>query len=413
MSYQLVGAIARSKNQASAWSTVDLTAVNINDIFKLYSKVWLTLTNTAFAGQVYCDLDAIRAMIGASTRPRTLPSWLASIGNTSLPTVTARPILTSKQVKYNDVYRAGYTVQRYAIGRHKDTQLPDGDKHDLLISKPGVDFNQWWRYCLVTVNGMVHRVGGSTDGLVVIDGGRSGRIANDNQLGLLSFREVGQLETIPITAAMVYKHTPDQKYANFAHIKLPYDVSTKTVLLVLGGYLHVLDSTYRQSGDRTLRVDFNNYKFPERIFESSKRLSLDALQLDRNPNNLDQVGVADLYSDQSILAYLTLPQSFLVIVNTDSLYVRRHPVEMARLPGRYIAPGSMGRYPLVSTFGRIHDYRAFPHAGKSVLVTDIARDYQYNFSTTMWKDEHSVDPTCYSSRPWVWSQAQLLEIGRT
>jgi hypothetical protein len=413
MSYQLVAAIARSKNQASEWSPVDLSAVAINDIFATYSKVWLTLTNTAFTGQVYCDLDAIRTMIGADTRPRTLPQWLSGIGNASLPTVSALPTLTSKQVKYNDVYRAGYTVRRYAVGRHPDTQLPDGDKHDLLLSKDGVDFTQWWRYCLVTVNGMVHRVAGSNDGLVVIDGGRSGRIANDNQLGLISFREVGQIDTIPITASMIYKNASDQKYANYANIKLPYDVSNKTVLLVLGGYLHALDSVYRINGDQSLRIDFNNYKFPERIFESQQRLSLAPLQLARSPNNPEQVAVDNLYSDQSILAYLTLTQSFLVVVNTDALYVRRHPVEMARLPGRYITADTMGRYPLVSAMGRIYDYRAFPHAGKNVLVTDIAVDNHYNFATTMWKDEHSVDPTRYSSWPWDWAQAQLLEIGRT
>lgn len=413
MPYLYAGATARSKNNANQWSAVDLSNVDLNVIFRSYSQVYVTLTHTSLPGQMYLDLNAVRETIPIDTGFRTISNWLATLGNATLPTQPLPPVTTAKVALYNDVHHAGYRVRTVAAGRHPDSQINPGDKHDLMISGRNLDFRQWWRYCLVTVNGMYHRVGASSEGLYVIDGARSGRIANDNQLGLHNFREVGALQIIPITPDMIYKNHPDQKYRNYAYVKLPQPSLNKTVMLVLGGYLHVLDGVYRQIGEQAVQIDFNNYKLPERILESIDRINLAPLRLDPSVVNDRMFTIEDLYDDATLLAYMTLPQSFIVLVDTNSLFVRRHPVEHSGLPGRYIAPMPLKRYPLQSALGRCYDYRAFPQDGRCVLACDTAFTQHYNFQTAPWKANYAIDDSTYQADPRHYAPAHLLEIGRT
>lgn len=413
MSYQYLDAIARSKTQDNRWGQVDLSQVPLNAIYSDYSKVYLTLLHVPTNRTVYLDMDAVRELAGIDTRPRPLAGWLTGLGNQTLPTQSFLPQLKTYRMQYADAWRAGYDIRPVVIGRHPDSQINPGSRNDLLLQKDGVDFRQWGRYCLVTVNGMFHRVGTGPEGLYVIDGARSGRIANDNQIGIHSFREVGSLDLIPITPDMIYKSNPNQRYENFANIRLPYSVEDKTVLLVLGGYLHVLDRAYRQTSAQSIQIDFNNYKLPERIYDSGRLINLESLRLENSPNNEYQHSVRDLYSDETLIKYMTLPQSFLVVVNATNLYVRRHPLENTGLPGRYIAPEPMERYPMFSALGRCFDYRAFPQEGRTVLASTPATEQHYNFQTVDWKVQNAVDPTRYSADPWRFADAYLMEIGRT
>lgn len=413
MAYQYKAAKARSKGRDATWSEVNLANADLHGLYQTYGKVYLTLTNPAIDHDVYLDMDTARPVLAADTRPKTVAQWLASLGNATLPTIDAIPPLNERHIQCADVWRAGYDV--YPVDRKVawNAQLPHGAKNDLLLRRDDIDFMDMWKYCMVTVNGFFHRVGGSPDGLYVVDGGRTGRLANDNHLTLFSFREVGELQYIPVVPGMVYKNHPDQKYANYANIRLPVDVENKTLMMVIGGYLHILDGTYTQTGPNTVRVDFNNYAFPERLYDSLGVLNTENLQLnvvDKNPTLFER---ADLYDDATIEAYLTLPQTFFVVVNAPNLYVRKHLVEKSKLPGRFITHAEgFKRLPLISALGRIYDYQPFPEWGRMVLACDNAQDNHYNFNTTMWQDETSVDATKYSSNPWNFAQGYLLELGR-
>ncbi len=413
MPYQLIGAKVRSKGDDRQWSDADLSAVPINQIYDLYSKVYLQLSNPALSKPVWLDMDTARPLIGVSTLPRYLPFWLQAQGNAALPTIAMLPDMTTKIARYNCVWQAGYDVKAIALGRHHNSQINPGDKHDLLISKKGVDFLQNSRYCLITVNGFFHRVGGSEEGLHVVDGARSTRIARDNQIGLHDFRQIGPMELVPITPSMIYKQNPDGKLGQYAYLKLPYDVSNKTVFLVIGGYMHALDDVYKVIGERSLRIDFNNMALPERLYDSQAHINLESLMLESSSNNEQMRSVEQLYSDQVITAYLTLPQSFLVILDAQNVYVRKHRVENMELPGRYMTHWPTERLPLYSGYGRCYDYRMFPKDKYCMLATEPALIHHYNFQTANWKLGQAIDDTQYSSAPWRFADAWMLEIGRT
>lgn len=413
MAYQYQGAIARKKGVDALWSEVNLSAVDINTIFATYKQVFLTLSHPALQHNIYLDLELARPIIGVYIGTKTVAQWLVENGNATLPTQNTIPQFRLKPALYADAWAAGYNIEAVDRSRAPDAQIPPSEKKDLLLSKEGVDFRIHWRHCLVTVNGYFHRCGGSQEGLYVVDGGRTGNVSKNNHVGIYSFRDVGTLKTYPITPDMVYKTHEDQKYAQIAHIALPENVEGKTVFLVLGGYLHALDRTYVVSGPKSVTIDMNNYQLAPRLYQSWDAINLDPLDLETSPNNARQIVVEELFDDSTILAYLTLPQSFVVVLDTPSVYIRRHTVERSDLPGRFIAPMPLQRFPLISSLGRVFDYRAFPeHGGRCVLATDPALNVNYNFSTRHWRDEVSIDPTRYSAMPWKFAPGELLEIGR-
>lgn len=411
MAYTYQAARARLRQIDADWIDVDLSATPINDIFTQYAKVYITLTNPVLTGNQYLDMDLVRSRIPPSTKLVTIPQWLASIGNASLPTSAQEPQTTLIPARYADAWRAGYQIRAVQIGRHPDAELPPADKTDLLLTKGSLNFNQYWKYCMVTVNGLFHRIGGSNYGLYVLDGGKSRVVANDNQVGIMSFLNVGVLDYIPITADMIYKTSDQESYGEFAHIKLPYNPDGKTVLLVLGGYLHILDEAYTLVGQQSLKVNFRRIPYPERIFESSKIIDLSGLGLKPAEGNPNQYALSDLYSDRTIVNYLTMSQSFIVVVDTPSFYLRRHQLERAKEPGRYLW-SSPDQYPLMAGLGQMYDYRIMPEYGQYVYSCKPALDKQYNFRTQPWEDTTSIDPTLNTVKPWRLSRAFLLEMGR-
>ncbi len=410
--YQYKTAKARSKGLDAVWSEVDLGNAQLNDLYTQYGKVILTLTHPGVSHDLFLDMDVARPLISPSMRPRTVRQWLTQIGDMALPTTSTPPSFRARTVRYADVWEAGYDVKPVDRKRAHDAQLPLGDKNDLLLSREDIDFREMWQYCMVSVNGLFHRVGGAEEGLYVVEGGRTGAIYRDNHLGILSWRDVGRLEYISIMPGMVYKTHPSQKYADYANVKVPISMAGKTPLLVLGGYLQVLDDTYTIINDHALRINMANLPFAERLFESQNRIHLDSLNLTPNPRNNTHFSLEELTADDTILAYLTLPQSFIVLVDTPHLFARRHYVEKTKLPGRFVAPMPFKQWPLFSALGRNFIYKPKPQWGKMVLACENAFDADYNFNTTHWHTNLSLDAKMYSAAPWDFARGYLMEIGR-
>ena len=412
MAYQLVAAKARSKGLDATWSDVNITAVTIGALFSTYANVWLTLSHPALQTNVYLELNTMREALSSAHHRMTIPEYLISIGDDALPTVPSLPELRLRRVRYNDAWRAGYDIKPVDRFRHEDADIPHGEKDDLLLRKAGVDFQTYHRYVMVSVNGFFHRTGTYEDGLQVVEGGRTGRMCNSNQVGIHSFFGVGTIDQIPITADMIYKTISSGRLADRAYIELPYDTEDRTILLVVGGYLHVLDDTYVRIGPRSIRINFNKIAFPERYFESRNRIDLSSLPLNLNEDNPGHVGVDELHSDEVIKAYLSLPQSYVVIVNAKDFFVRRHPVPNPQLPGRYEVPADTERLPLFGTFGRLADYAIFPDWGRHVLACQENARPRFGFRTTDWRANETIDDSLYPYRPWDWTQAHMLEMGR-
>lgn len=412
--YQCEKALVKHNNSMEGWEEVDVRDTPIISLFDQYSRIYLVLKNTTTQKYSTIYLNDLSVEMGLVTATTTVTQWLTAQGNRNLGGNSGVPKVTSKTVKYNDAWQAGYKLNLNHAFLPNDSPVTDADKADIHLAKSGVDYKQLYDNCLFTVNGLVHLCDRDDFGVYIKDGGRSFFVANDNHVGILSFREVGTLKFIPITEEMIYTPHVGGKLGHAAYLKLPENIGNRTVLLVIGGYLHLLDRLYQPIGERSVKINFADFPLMDRLMNSRHLIDISKVTdtWEQNEANLNptHVAVSDLYSDASIKAYLTLSQSFVVILDNDNLYVEKHRLESAGLPGRYRAY-SRPEWPLRTELGRLPEYLAIPESDIwSVAIQDNFTT-NYRYETARWQKEVAIDGSALSANPVFYTQGHLLEIG--
>lgn len=407
--YQLVSAIAKPMGGDTRWESVAIGDLKFPYLYANYTKVYAILSNPFEEADVSLDLEVIRPTVGGLDM--TFSDYLLNIGSEALPTSDEIPTLDTKYAKWADAFHAGYDVLPIHPDYAWDSPLPIGEKHWLGLRKKGVDYNLFYRSCLVTVNGFVHLTDTDGRGISVVDGMRSCEISRQNQIGIYSFRELGSLKFVPITPEMVYKQNENQAFKDRFYINVGEDLTDKTVFLVLGGYLHAMDGLYWRTGDGTLGVDMANYSFLERYYESSKYVDMTSLGLGKRPGNEFQVDMEHLYSDEVIKAYATLSQSFVVILDAKDIFVDRNQIERTPNPGSYIAH-ERPVFPLQIGMGKLAEYWfTYEHPQWAVQVHD-SFSHNYNFFTINQRLAVSLDNTRNTLHPTDVGRAFFLKIGK-
>lgn len=407
--YALTGAIGKAANGSGRWANIDLTTLPLRQIYSTYRRVWAFLTNSFLSQPVALDLDLIRTQVGTSNK--TLSVWLSELGTASLPTTTTLPVLAPRYAKYADAFHAGYKVRPVKPGAAIDAASPVADKTDLHLSRANTDYNLFLESCLVNVNGFYHFIDGGSDGIFVKDGMRSKFVGNQNHLGILSFREIGKLRCIPITEAMIYKQHTSQVFKDRCFIDLGEDVANKSVLLVIGGYLHVLDQkTFFRVSATSFMIDFANFPLVDRYYESRPYLDLSGLPLETTQRNPSQIGIANLHSDAVIRAYLTMSQSFFVVIDNPDLFVEHDAIRSTTLPNKYISY-TPPLYPLVVGVGKVGNYWYTPEDGQYALTCVDSLRQRRLFDTVDVRNQVSVSRARIPEYPTQMGQAHFLKIG--
>ena len=404
-------AIARLKGISDRWLDVDLQNVALNEIYETYRSVWLILGNTSFADpEVLVSLDLNKIRLENIFNIQTVEEFLQGLGNQSLPTQPGVIEINTRTIGYSSAWKANYDCIPTKMGAHPDADFPESEKEDLLIKRDDIDYQFMYDHSLVSINGMIHQTSFSEHGLYVVDGAKSWRIANDNHVGIISFEKISPLTFIQLTPDMVYNSHEGKLLKNGIYVKLNHDITNKTVIMVLGGYLHVLDNAYKQVGDDIFKIDILNFPLPKRIFESSKLIDMSSLDLESTDRNETQVSVENLFSNEVLTNYMLLSQTFFVVVDTDNLYVVKHRLENSLLGSKYYS-NVEPKFPLRRKDGNWLDYHSNYDQYKWVVSVDNSRANNYNYKTTNWRNENSIDATRYSYRPYSEVGAELVEIG--
>lgn len=402
-------AVGRKQGVSERWHDVDLTLLSLAEALQQYQTLWVWVKHWHVEEEQTFDLTELRQELYAD--PRSFPDWVNTIGNRALPVVDTPPVFETHTVRYKDAWSAGYRVDPIGRNSHPDVEYAREDVEDLLLTHPTVDLGLFHRHCLVSINGHLHRTDHSPYGIHVMEGNRSGLLANRTEVGILSFLGVGELECVTISPDMVERAHPEQSLGTVAVINTGRDLDNKTVLLSLGGYLHVLDDSYAVMGNGRISVHLQKVPFPQRWFDGKRRLYVDSIPLSASDTNKDLTVVEELYGDDAVTAYLTLSQSFLILVDAKDLYVDRHGVERTHLPGRYVAHHT-GEFPLIGAQGALLDYHRHREHDRYVLAAYDARDTYYQFETTRWQRLPLIDSSKVTARMWDYSRPYLLEIGR-
>lgn len=370
--YSLQSAIARPAKSQGRWRVISLGDMKLSDVFAQYERILATLTNPYLTTPVCLDLAEIRGAFGTSDL--TFDAFLVQNGSKTLPTVKDTPSFKTKYARYMDAFRAGYKVQPVHPTAAPNSIIPESEKTWLHLTRPDTDYQLFYRSCLISVNGFIHATDASSEGIWVQDGMTSRNISRRNQIGLLSFNGVSKLSFVPIKPEMLYKLDENQKYCDRVHVDVGQDISNKGVMLVLGGYLHLLDPrVFYRISDTGFAVNFSNLAFVERFFESKQFIDLSSLGVEEgfHPNH---VAVKQLLSDDVIAKYMTLSQSFFVLLDNPEIFVEQDVVKTAPMPGMYVSH-TLPQYPLMSELGKMVNYwYSYEDGQYSVVTTDAYRD---------------------------------------
>jgi hypothetical protein len=414
MSYTLVSAIAKVNNNGARWESVDISNLTFNQIYTQYLRVFAVLSNPFDPAETSLDLAAIEYQVGDLTQ--TFDQYLINIGNAALPTSTTIPTLQTTYAKYADAWLAGYTITPINPDAAIDSPLPVTDKPWLKLTRSDVDFGLFGQSCMVSVNGYFHYVDTDSTGAYVVDGMKSIVNSNNNQVGIYNLGYLGQITYKQITADMIYKQDGQGALCNGVYLNCGQDISNTTILLVIGGYLHVLDdTTFKRVSDSAIKIDWNNFPYFDRYFESVDTIDMSSLNLEHTNANLSQVAVQQLLSDEAITAYMTLSQSFLVFLNNsevfrDSQFVQDLATQDPTLPGRYVSYVKP-EFPLKVGRGRIAEYWAIEEKGQWGLnIRDGKMDRRVYYTTDP-KQLNSIAANRIPDRPYRISPAEFILLG--
>ena len=406
--YTLVTAYGLAVSKDSQWGTADLSTLTMQQIFNLYRKLFLQLNSNLLAQDIVVDFEIFRTEHSASTE--LLADMLQGLSNSALQTVPALPSYTAKRATFNDMFRAGYKVQATRPGLAPDSTSPIYERTELRITRNQTDMQRFHDHCLVTINGFFHQM--ETDGkyCYVPHGNKSAILSKDSQMGFVNFENIGKVKTVQITEQMIYKQNADSFLSKRVFIKMPEDTTGKTVLLVVGGYLYLPDGqTFTKAGETTYCVDFNHVPLLERYFESANYLDMGALNLEKNIKFPNQIKISDFLSDAKFTKYLTLPQSFFVIIDTPEITYERHFLRKNSFVGRYISP-TEPKSTLMTGLGKVSEYWKEYGDNQWVLNVGQAYDMEYVAHTVLPGDiSYMTDNTVPAHRYYL-SQAYMLDF---
>lgn len=411
MAYNYVKSIAKSKDRGARWVEVDISDMLISEIDNTYRDVKIELTHSQLNENQVLILEDIKHIFVSTGL--TFSEWLIENGESSLPTTPGVVSITTSTIHYRDGYVAGFDVTPAKMGSSPDVEWPVGELRDLLMTKDSVSYQEVYDYCLVTVNGLVHRTSLSQYGIYLQDAAYSKELSQLNHFGLMSFLDVGKIEYIDVDSTMLYKQSDQNKHYRNAHVNLGVSTQGKSLIMVVGGYMHIYDKSYVQIGDGLVRIDFSNYPLVQRYYESKNVIDLSTLPHTPFDSNDDQRLVADLIESEAYIeALFDLPQTFFILVDTPHLYVQHHKLEHSGLPGRFYST-VYPDFPLVTERGKLSEYIPFYEDGKWVIACESNRLPNYQFETAPYRGFLSITPQKNPYKPYRRSSGYLLEIGKT
>lgn len=410
--YTYEKALVRDLKSSKRWIEAELANVPVVGIFDKYREVVLVLSNSTLNHFVTLNLKDVNRLFSQVGAAVTVSQWLTALGNAALPTVAGYATIKNVTVKYKDAFAAGYNANLAFGHGNPFSEVSDGEKDDILLTKPKVPYKVLYDNCLISVNGMIHRTDYDFNGLYIKDAGKSFRIANQHHIGILNFKDIGTLKCISITEEMLYTPHKVGKFKDAVYIHLPEDIGNRIVMLVIGGYLHLMDSNFHCINDRVIKIDMANYPLLPRFYESKKLIDLSKMiaMHDSSTNNPSHVSLNDMFKDESISAYLSMSQSFVVLLDTDNLYMEKHKLGYAHLPGRYFT-GAKPVWPARTELGRLPEYIAINETGVWTLAVQDNFSTRYMNETTNYETNHSVDSSRVSQNPVFYAKGYLLEIG--
>ena len=356
--YQYLRSICLARTIGAQWRTIDLSNALVFDIYATYYRIYHVVKTPFHSQELYVDFNELR--LEFSSYHNTLHQWFIDIGNRTLPYVDTVPNHLLKFAKYSDGFFSGYRADLCKVGFNYPSTIGKEYLPDIKITRPRykTDLSLIHTHCLVSINGLYHLTDTDDNFAYVYQAGRTNRLSNQNQFGILSFLDIGEITKIPITPDMVQRVESHRPLKEKLRIAIPDDLTmeNKSIILVLGGYLvfeqpHV----FWRNSDNSCIAEVTNMPYLERVIESQRYIDLSSLGLDEYMDRDDIFNKEQMYSDPVLRAYFSLSQSYLAVIDTPSLFTKRIYLRKTNSPGHYLSHQDPV-YPLVAGQGKMLEY---------------------------------------------------------
>ena len=417
--YTYTGSKCLTMVTGAQWSTPDIENSLLRDVFFNYSKVFLSVENSFTNQVIYVAMDTYRSSY--VNFAGTVAQWLTLMENSSLNTVVALPSNGYQYVQYANLNQKRFKILPTILG----TTLPNnysGLKPNLQISRSimATDMSFLHTHSLVTVNGYIHDTFQNqypSDFCFVKDGCTSAAIARINNIGAVTFKNIGELFKVRIDPANILPITEGQPLVDGLQFSIDppngfTSIAGKAVFLVMGGYMIFLENNkFSVIGNNAFRLNLRNLNFVEKILESSRYIDLSALGLTNHPEYLNGIDEDELFADDAVKSYLTLSQSFLVVLDATEIGINKITLKDMNTPGLYVSYNEPV-FPLFVGYGRITEYWKRKEGNLwSLTVTDpYTRNYMFTSGTPSAVNSF-IDSSTEIHHHALSKNAAMLEIG--
>ena len=387
-----VSAVVRGRT-SKGWRYLDVSNSRCVDLFGNYTHIEVPIVD-AFNKQFTLNLYDYEYYLRDNVD--TIAVWLSRWGNKTLTLKEGYPELATATANYIPVPYKKVDIALAKRSYHPSHVVPMEDYDDLIVKYDNITPKYLCDHTLCSVNGYYVRSTFHSYGMRIYNAGDIIRKSGKLSLGMLNFEKIGHVKKIPISPSMVFKVDENLTYYDRLIIKVGVPLYNKSVGIVIGGYLHLLDGLVKVVGDDTIMISLKSMKYIARVLESRNSLDLSFMQMDNiETGNI----VAKMVSDDIIIKYLTSVYSFIVTVNNPNMWKETVGVDRAAMLNKYVTDRKL-LGPIFTQRGKSLDYWPKYEAGLWGLSTDESEMPRYLFSTHKWQTNFMVNDALIGKSPY-------------
>lgn len=411
--YIYVRTMAADAVLGSRWTTYSDSVETINNILTKTRRAFIVVYDTVEAKQVAIDILVIAA--NTINLDNSVVNFLIENNDRTLDHFDV-PEINPKLVKYSNAFRIGFQANTVKPGFADDALLLPEEKPDLKLTRLGMSYSEFERYCLLSVNGYFHEFTTNSSGIYVTDAMKSVNQCGFNQVGVYNFKDVGSIQKIDLSNLSVFQTSQSVPLNEQLAIDIGVDASNKYAIFFIAGYMiPAVGNIIRQSNSSIFTMAFNRFDWLNKFYEASRFLDLTALDLLASPTDEYAFYREEIISDRAIKNIFNLPQTFCALVDSPDFFIEKAMLPITRLPGMYRSYGKVNNLPLQLGHGRMAEYWLQSSNGMNgsdgIFVADGYK-YQRNYNTT----DPSVPAVINASSPALnrvgFSDAWFLQMGR-
>lgn len=409
--YNFISAQVIPKNDAGGWQTVNLNYTRMDFIARDYRVCIIEVQHDKTLERGYVDF--FRFPKSAQIMAIPLRDYLMNSDAIILDLIKEDFVAGAEYVR---CYLAS-AMNMYTVGsnRHmspQDELLPD-QQIDLTLIHDKMkesDYKRLNEYGLITVGGLLHNTGVVNNGLMVYDGAKTAWGHGEDRIGILDFTRVGKITRKKIKESDLRYPLGEDELVNNIYINTGIDLSEKTVFLSLGGILHTLEDRLSIVDDQVVKMNLRGLDLVGLFYETRELIDYSDFPLRHDQYILDMYRLEDFHKPEYIKSLLSLTQSFLVILDSKNITIRKEKLHGTEFPGLYLANNDIiPEVPVVIGRGYIPGFNYFRRVEFDVLKVPCYIT-KYPMRTTTEDNIIQVRDIDYGYRPKGYSEAFRLFI---